>query len=181
MRWPLDVPAELAVGAVTLRPYTADDAAALFAALDDPQVWEHIPKAVPARPDDLDALLRSKLATGNRVTFTIRRGGDVVGMTSVPHDPADPDGVEVGGTQLARATWGTGLNPAVKQLLLDLVLAQGAAWVQLRTDERNERSAAAIRKLPGVRELGLREDDRTRRDGTPRRSLLFRIEHPAAP
>jgi RimJ/RimL family protein N-acetyltransferase len=89
--------------------------------------------------------------------------------------------VEIGGTQLTPAQWGTGLNGAIKQLLLDVVFAQGASWVQLRTDERNGRSAAAIRKLPGVRELGLREDVRTRRDGSRRRSLLFRIANPAGP
>jgi RimJ/RimL family protein N-acetyltransferase len=48
LRWPLDLPSELAVGAITLRVYTGDDAPALFAALDDPQVWEHIPR--PSRP-----------------------------------------------------------------------------------------------------------------------------------
>ncbi|GMA23204.1 hypothetical protein GCM10025864_09630 [Luteimicrobium album] len=181
MRWPLDLPAELAVGSVALHPYTDDDAGALFDALDDPQVWEHIPRAVPSRAADLDAEIRSKLADGNRVTFVVWRGDAVVGRTSVLHDPADPDGAEIGGTQLARAEWGTGLNRAVKQLLLDLVFAQGASWVQLRTDERNGRSAAAIRKIPAVQELGLRPDERTRRDDSRRLSLMFRIANPAGP
>lgn len=47
----------------------------------------------------------------------------------------------------------------VKRLLLAALFQHGAQWVQLRTDERNGRSAAAIRKL-GAADLGLRQEDR---------------------
>ena len=72
---------------------------------------------------------------------------------------------------------GTGVNTKVKRLLLAVIFTHGAQWIQLRTDERNERSAAAIRKL-GATELGTRQEHVVRRDGTRRRSRILRIDRP---
>jgi RimJ/RimL family protein N-acetyltransferase len=111
------------------------------------------------------------------VTFTGRQDGRAVGITSVLFDPDDPAGVEIGGTLLAPAVWGTGVNTEVKRLLLAVVFRRGAQWVQVQTDERNGRSAAAIRKL-GATELGVRSEPLVRRDGTRRRSRVFRLAAP---
>lgn len=111
------------------------------------------------------------------MTFTVLQRGRIVGMTSILFEPTDPQGVEIGGTQLAPRTWGTGVNTRVKQLLIDKIFEQGARWIQFRTDERNGRSAAAIRKLGAV-DLGVHQDHRVRRDGTRRASRIFRILAP---
>jgi RimJ/RimL family protein N-acetyltransferase len=177
VEWPLELPVEIGDDVLSLRPYEAEDASGLFAALDDGRAWEHIPRAIPTDAAALDAMIRAKLIDGSRTTFVIRLGQLVVGMTSVLFDPADPAGVEVGGTQLDPSVWGTGVNQRAKRLLLTALFAQGARWVQLRTDERNGRSAAAIRKL-GACDLGTRRDHRVRRDGTQRLSLLFRVDRP---
>lgn len=178
VHWPLELTAELGDDALSLRPYSTEDAAALFAALSDERVWEHIPRTVPIDVAALDAMIQAKLVDGRRSTFVIRLDQHVVGMTSVLFDPTDPDGVEVGGTQMNPAVWGTGVNQRAKRVLFAALFAQGARWIQLRTDERNERSAAAIRKL-GASDLGTHQDDRVRRDGTRRRSRLFRVDRPA--
>jgi RimJ/RimL family protein N-acetyltransferase len=94
----------------------------------------------------------------------------------VPHTP-DPAGAEIGGTLLDPGVWGTGVNTQVKRLLLALIFRHGAQWVQLRTDERNRRSAAAIRKL-GATDLGIRQELLVRRDGTRRQSRIFRLDRP---
>jgi len=73
--------------------------------------------------------------------------------------------------------WGTGVNTEVKRLLLAVIFRHGAQWVQLRTDERNRRSVAAIRKL-GATDLGIRQEHLVRRDGTRRRSRIFRLDRP---
>ena len=171
-------PDHLSEGEVSLRSYQRSDADALFVALSDERVWEHIPRDMPADAAALDAAIRANLEDGDRQTLVIRVGDQVVGTTSVMFDPTDPDGVEIGATQLDPSVWGSGANGAGKRLLLAALFAQGARWVQLRTDERNLRSAAAIRKL-GARDLGIRPDRHIRRDGTRRRSHFFRVERPA--
>lgn len=173
--WPVRFPAAMSRGTISVRPYDSADAAELFRALGDERAWEHIPHAIPADAVSLDEAIRSRLADGNRATFTVRQGARVVGMTSVLFDPHDPAGAEVGGTQLDPGVWGTGVNIEVKRLLFEVIFGHGAQWIQLRTDERNGRSAAAIRKL-GATDLGVRQDHRVRRDGTRRQSHIFRLD-----
>ncbi|MEU8896148.1 GNAT family protein [Nocardia sp. NPDC048505] len=175
MAWPVRLaPADLDDAVVALREYRPADAAALFAALDDDRVWEHLPCRIPCDAAELDTLLQAE-PRAHRVRFTVRHRGVIAGTTAVLYDPAAPDGVEIGATMFDPAVWGTGVNARTKQLLIPAVFAQGAAWIQLRTDERNARSAAAIRKLGAV-ELGVRGDRLVRRDGSVRRSRFFRID-----
>jgi N-acetyltransferase len=178
MDWPVRFPAEMSAGTVSVRCYDPADAAELLESLADERVWEHMSRAAPADAAALDEVIRSRLADGYRVTFTVRQGGRAAGITSVLFDPHDPSGAEVGGTLLDPRVWGTGVNTAVKRLLLAVIFGHSAQWVQLRTDERNRRSAAAIRKL-GAADLGIREEHLVRRDGTRRQSRIFRLDRPA--
>jgi RimJ/RimL family protein N-acetyltransferase len=177
MEWPVRFPAEMSAGTVSVRSYDPADAAELFESLADERVWQFMSRAVPADAGVLDEIIRSRLADGYRATFTVRQGGHAVGITSVLFDPHDPAGAEVGGTLLDPGVWGSGVNSEVKRLLLAVIFRHGAQWVQLRTDERNGRSAAAIRKL-GAIDLGIRQENLARRDGTRRSSRIFRVGRP---
>jgi RimJ/RimL family protein N-acetyltransferase len=177
MDWPVRFPSEMRTGSIAVRRYDPGDAASLFESLADERVWEHMSRGVPADIATLDEIIRARLADSYRETFTIWQGARAAGITSVDFDPDDPAGAEIGGTLLDPGVWGTGVNTEVKRLLLAVIFGHGAAWIQLRTDERNERSAAAIRKL-GARELGIREESHVRRDGTRRQSLIFRLDRP---
>lgn len=157
--------------------YTSEDAEGLFDAVGDERVWEHLPVAVPSGAAELDGGIRASVREGRRMAFTIRRGGVIVGTTSVHYDPDAPDGVEIGSTLLDPAVWGTGVNGRVKELLIGALFAAGAEWIRFRTDARNGRSAAAIRKLGAV-ELGVRRDTLVRRDGSVRDSRFFRLDRP---
>ncbi len=125
MDWPVRFPAEMSAGPVSVRPYICADAAELFTALDDERAWEHIPRAVPVDAASLDESIQSKLADGTRLTFTVRQGSRVVGMTSVIFDPADPAGAEVGGTQYDPAVWGTGVDVSEKRTTRSLTYSPG--------------------------------------------------------
>lgn len=177
MEWPLCLPAQMSAGITSLLSYNPADAVELFESLADERVWEHMSRAIPADAATLDQVVRSGLAGGYRATFTIRQRRRAVGITSVLFDPDRPAGAEIGATLLDPGVWGTGVNTTVKRLLLAVIFRHGAEWVELRTDERNERSAAAIRKL-GATELGICQELLVRRDGTRRRSRIFRIERP---
>lgn len=173
VRPPIAVPDQPG-GDITVTGFTADDAYRLFSVLDDDEVWAHIAGARPGTSDELTARLTG---VSTQQPLVIRRGGAVVGTSSFHFDPADPAGVEIGSTLLSRQLWGTGVNTAVKQVMLAAAFGAGAQWVQLRTDERNARSAAAILKLPGVVEIESRvEPQWIRADGTVRTSRMFRVQ-----
>ena len=159
----------------SLRSYDPTDAVELLESLADERVWEYMSRPSPTNAAELDEIIRSRLAGGDRSTFTVRQHGRAVGITSVMFEPDHPAGAEVGGTLLHPRVWGAGVNTEVKRLLLEAIFRHGAEWVQLRTDERNGRSAAAIQKL-GATEFGIRQEHLVRRDGTTRRSRIFRIE-----
>ncbi|QLY27941.1 GNAT family N-acetyltransferase [Nocardia huaxiensis] len=179
MIWPFDIAASgLTDGQVSLREYRCADAEELFEALRDDRAWEHIPREIPRDAAEFDARVRAGLPGLERAAFTIRQRERVVGGTSIFYDPATPGGVEIGATQFDPAVWGTGVNTRAKHLLMREIFARGADWIQFRTDERNGRSAAAIRKL-GATDLGVRQDDLVRRDGSVRRSRWFRLDRPA--
>ncbi|MEO8816291.1 MAG: GNAT family N-acetyltransferase [Mycobacterium sp.] len=158
---------------ITIAGYRPADLADLFAAVDHDEVWTHIPGARPSTPDELVARLT---AVPLQQPLVIRHDSEVVGTSSFFLDPSNPLGVEVGMTLLAPQVWSSGLNTTVKQVMLSAAFGAGAEWVQLRTDERNHRSAAAILKLRGVIEIQPRvESQWIRRDGTVRTSRMFRV------
>ncbi len=163
---------------VEILAFSGELADALFAALDHEQVWAHIPGPRPAMPAELVAGLSGDAAT--RQVLVIRVDGEVVGTSSYFHDPTDSHGVEIGATLYTPDVWGSGVNTVVKDAMLSAAFDAGAQWVQLRTDERNVRSAAAILKLAGAVERSLQlEPDKIRKDGTVRTSRMFRIPRPA--
>ncbi len=179
MIWPIRIPREqLTDTDVSLRQYTFTDADGLYEAIRDERVWEHIPKQIPCDSAELDSTMRASSEPVQRIVFTVRQAGRIVGTPSIFSDPSAAASVEIGATQLDPAVWGTGTNDRVKQLLIRAVFEGGAQYIRFRTDERNTRSAAAIRKL-GATGLGVRQDTLVRRDGTVRRSRFFRLDRPA--
>ncbi|WP_446222003.1 GNAT family N-acetyltransferase [Nocardia sp. IBHARD005] len=180
VNWPLSIPADRLVdGEMSLRRYESADATGLFAAIGDERVWEHIPRLIPRDAGELDATMGPGLGAAQRLAFTVFRDSAIVGTTSIFFEPATPDGVEIGATLFAPSVWGTGINARVKSMLVRELFEMGAQWISLRTDERNSRSAAAIRKL-GALDLGVRQDTVVRRDGSLRRSRFFRLEPSSA-
>lgn len=184
MRWPVESEAipRPAKDGVTLNDIRPDDLEPLHAVLADAAIWEFLPRGRPESPATLGVRLRKAPFAGwERAAFVIRQDDDIVGSTSFMWDPAARDGVEIGGTYLSPRVWATGLNGAVKQALVAGAFDAGARWVRLRTDERNERSARAIAKIPGVVEQDrLIEPTLIRADGSVRISRVFLIRRPAA-
>ena len=105
--------------------------------------------------------------------------GSAVGITCRWRTTPDhPDGAEIGGTLLAPGVWATGVDTEVKRLLLAVLFRHGAAWVQLRTDERNQRSAAAILKLGATEHAQPRVSTSFAGTAPSAAAAIFRIARP---
>lgn len=95
---------------------------------------------------------------GNWLTYAVRRNADgaIAGSTSylaiIPGDAK----VEIGATWYAAEAQGTAVNPECKYLLLENAFRAGYNRVELKTDAKNARSRAAIRKLGALEEGILR-------------------------
>ena len=181
--------ASLVNDVVALAPASPDDAAALFAALDDERVWSAGYGGGPAgRWADVDAA-RAALEesdrgrTGPRQAYLIRLAADtglgaagtVVGTSSLGEWDLVNESVHLGWTAYGPAWWGGPVNPASKLALLGHAFDDcGFGRVKLQTDLLNTRSQAAIAKLGAVREGVLRRHLR-RADGTWRDTVVYSV------
>lgn len=173
-------PVVLAGHGVTLEPASERHLPGLLAAAQDDEVWRWLPASRPETPDELRATL---VRAPGEIAWTVLVGGTPVGSTSYVDVDLAVEGLEIGWTWYARAHWATSVNPACKLLLLAHAFqALGAQRVTLKTDGRNSRSQAAIRKL-GCRYDGTLRHHRRRPDGSVRDSAYFSLlagEWPAA-
>ncbi|WP_127125192.1 GNAT family N-acetyltransferase [Georgenia sp. SYP-B2076] len=168
---------------VTLRPLTPDDAPALFAALDAPEVWATGYGGGPAgRPADVGAMRRLMGTyltggTGGGVAYAVRhaRTGDLVGTTTLGDIDLPNETAHLGWTAYSPAVWGTSVNPAAKLAVLAHAFEDcGLGRVRLQVDILNARSQAAVARLGAARE-GVARRHRRRADGTWRDSVMYSI------
>ncbi len=164
---------------IRLEPLSRDHARALLAVAQAPEIWTWM-SALPVTPASMEAWIAEALGAQERgleYPFTVIQAGNdrVVGSTRYMEVQAASKGVEIGWTWYAPDTWGTVVNPEAKYLLLRHAFEEwGAIRVQLKTDLKNVRSQAAIKKL-GAKEEGILRSHRFRRDGTIRDSVIFSI------
>lgn len=173
---------------VRLEPLAPGHAKGLFEALDDEEVWRHIPfprpRTAEALAEDVAGVLRGQwLGQRSGWAQVDPVTGEVIGMTTY-HD-IDPvlKSLGIGHTMVGRKWWRTGVNTEAKLLLLERAFdVLGAERVFWYTDVRNERSQRAIARLGASRD-GLIRRQRKRPDGSWRDTVLFAMtadEWPAA-
>ncbi|XNQ54834.1 GNAT family protein [Agrococcus sp. 1P02AA] len=148
----LDVPV-LAHPLVTLEPLGHAHADALVQAAAEGELWQRArfttvpPPEVAAMRAEIDRR-RGLHAAASMVPWAVVVGGRAVGMTTYMHIDAATPRLEIGSTWIAIAHQGTGVNAAMKLLLLERAFDRlGCVAVELRTHARNEQSRAAIERL----------------------------------
>ncbi|USI71401.1 GNAT family N-acetyltransferase [Sphingomonas morindae] len=143
-----------------LVPLTAAHGPALAAlcATEAEDFWPIFPRHYG--PGHFEASFAAALADAARRGFALFAEGTPVGMSGYLNlDPAQ-ETLEIGGTFLAPAARGTGLNRRFKTLLIDRALDHGFRRIEFRIDARNRRSQAAVARLGAVHEGTLRRQRR---------------------
>ena len=166
---------------VRLEPLVPRHAAALFAAAADPAIWTYMPVPPPDSVGDvrlwIEAALRGQETGGEVAYATVRRAdGRVVGSTRFLDIRRPHRALEIGWTWLAPEAQRTLVNTEAKYLMLRQAFEkQGAVRVQLKTDERNEKSRRAILRLGAVFEGVLRNYQTRPHDGYVRNTAMYGI------
>jgi RimJ/RimL family protein N-acetyltransferase len=178
MSQPLDLRPILLAARVRLEPLEAAHREGLARAADDPRIWTHMPLDGSGVGFDawFDASLKLALAGGEAV-WAVRTlsDGALVGSTRyLAMEPAHRR-LEIGHTWYAPKVWGAQVNPACKLALMRYAFESlGFNRVELKTDNLNLRSQAAIAALGATRE-GVFRAHMVRRDGTLRDSVYFSV------
>jgi RimJ/RimL family protein N-acetyltransferase len=173
---------------VRLEPLERRHLPGLLQAARDPAVFQYfVTPPLGTEPEMtkwLDQILKGQAAGTDVCWATVRRSDDrVVGATTYLDIRRANRGLEIGNTWLASDVWRTPLNTEAKYLQLRHAFEELGAWrVQLKTDERNARSRAAIARL-GCTFEGILRRYQLRYDGFVRNTAMFSLldhEWPAA-
>lgn len=153
-------PSKALIGRDTrLEPLSETHIDALAAIACDPALWTLTYKRLDTREDVVRFVSDACAARdrGEEAPYVILdRDACVAGSTRFKHIRADA--IEIGWTFIGTAWQGSGLNRAVKALMLDEAFALGFAQVDFRTNPINTRSRAALAKI-GARDAGVVEGD----------------------
>ena len=166
---------------VRLEPLAADHAEGLLAAARAPAIWTYMPVPPPDSVGDVQKWIEDAQhgqQAGTELAFaTVRRAdGRVVGSTRYLDIRRPHRALEIGWTWLAPEAQRTPVNTEAKYLMLRHAFeTHGAVRVQLKTDERNEKSRRAILGLGAIFEGVLRNYQTRPHDGYVRNTAMYGI------
>jgi RimJ/RimL family protein N-acetyltransferase len=148
----------------------------LKAAASDPDIWRYIPVDPETKFASRLPWMMKENEVGRLITFVVRRHADdaIVGSTSyLAIQPADAR-VEIGFTWYVPGAQGGPVNPECKYLLLQNAFAAHYNRVEFKTDAKNKRSQAALKKL-GAKEEGTLRGHMWMPQGYFRDSVYFSV------
>ena len=174
-------PVQLEGRFVRLEPLAARHAEGLLAAGRAPAIWTYMPVPPPDTVGEVqkwieDAQRGQKAGTELAFATVRRTDGLIVGSTRYLDIRRPHRSLEIGWTWLAPEAHRTAVNTEAKYLMLRHAFeTQGAVRVQLKTDERNEKSRRAILGLGAVFEGVLRNYQTRPHDGYVRNTAMYGI------
>ena len=166
---------------VRLEPLAADHAEGLLAAARAPAIWTYMPVPPPDSVGDVQKWIEDAQhgqQAGTELAFaTVRRAdGRMVGSTRYLDIRRPHRALEIGWTWLAPEAQRTPVNTEAKYLMLRHAFETHCAIrVQLKTDERNEKSRRAILGLGAIFEGVLRNYQTRPHDGYVRNTAMYGI------
>ncbi len=165
---------------IRLEPLALAHVPALAVAGRDDSLWRYMPYGDTHSDTFMHnwvAELLQRQARGTDLPFAVIHlaSGMPIGATRYMDIHAADHGLEIGGTWSAPAHQRTAANTEAKYLLLRHAFeVMGVIRVQLKTDQRNERSQRAIERLGAVRE-GVLRDHMLMPDGHRRSSVYYSV------
>jgi RimJ/RimL family protein N-acetyltransferase len=164
---------------VRLEPLTLGHVPDLFTA-SDPAIWKYMLYGDIESERDMENWVRDMLQraeSGNDLPFAVIHlgTGRAIGATRYLEIRRQHRGLELGGTWYGLEYQRTGVNTECKYLLLKHAFeALGCIRVQFKSDSRNEKSIAAIKRI-GAKPEGVLRNHMILPDGTVRHSAYFSI------
>lgn len=135
---------------IELRPLRDEDFASLYAAADDPLVWEQHPVKNRHQEAGFREFFTDAMASGGALVAIDAETQQVIGSSRF--HGAEENEIEIGWTFLARSHWGGAYNRELKQLMMRHAF-RFVDSVVLYVSPENLRSQRAVEKIGGVLEV----------------------------
>lgn len=142
---------------ILLRPMSREDFPLLQALTTDAEMWTYFTFDLSI-PDEFERWAEPHFR-GERLQFTVleKASGKVAGATAFGNYSPRDQRIEIGWTWLGKAFQGTGINQAMKKLMLDYCFGElKLKRVEIKTDVLNMPARMALLKLGAIEEGILR-------------------------
>lgn len=137
---------------VRLTPLKEADFEALYNTASDPKIWEQHPNKDRWQREVFLKFFEGAMESGGAFLITHKATGEVAGSSRYYGYDGKEKSILIGYTFYATRFWGTGLNPAVKKLMMDHIF-HFVDKVHFQIGAANLRSQIAIRRL-GAKKIG---------------------------
>ncbi|HET6255308.1 MAG TPA: GNAT family N-acetyltransferase [Puia sp.] len=137
---------------VLLTPLLEEDFEALYQVAADPKIWEQHPNKDRWQREVFERFFRGAIESKGAFKIIDKKTSEIAGSTRFYSHDEKERSIMIGYTFYATKFWGKGLNPAVKNLMLNYI-APFVERVRFHIGATNFRSQAAIQRL-GARKVG---------------------------
>jgi N-acetyltransferase len=131
---------------ILLLPLQENDFEALYAVACDPKIWEQHPNKNRWQRDVFLNYFEGAIKSKGALKIIEKASGEIAGCTRIYLDENSTQSVYIGYTFFATKYWGKGINPKVKQMMIDY-LFQHIIEVRFQIGSNNIRSQTAITRL----------------------------------
>ena len=145
-----DIQPTLESATVLLKPLKEEDFETLYQTASDPKIWEQHPNKDRWQRDVFLNYFQGAMESGGAFLIIDKATGEVAGSTRFYDYNGKEKSILIGYTFYATKYWGTGLNPAVKQLMMDHIF-QYVQKIHFHIGAANLRSQIAIQRLGAIK------------------------------
>src|SRR6185437_5916796 len=146
----LDLQPTLENPAVLLKPLKPEDFEALYLTASDPKIWEQHPNKDRWQRDVFLKFFQGAMESNGAFLIIDKATGGIAGSTRFYDYNETEKSILIGYTFYAVKFWGTGLNPAVKKLMINYIFPF-VDKVHFHIGATNFRSQIAIQRLGAVK------------------------------
>jgi RimJ/RimL family protein N-acetyltransferase len=131
---------------IMLQPLAERHFEELYAAANDPLVWEQHPNPLRYQRDVFATYFDGAMQSKGAYAIINKQTNKIIGSSRFYDEDAATNSILIGYTFLNRESWGGKINPMVKQLMLDYIFAF-VDNVLFHIGANNVRSQKAIERL----------------------------------
>lgn len=160
---------------VLLRPLSRQDFSLLQALTSDPETWIYFTYDLSI-VEEFEKWAEPHFS-GERLQFTVieKATGKVAGSTAFGNFSARDQRIEIGWTWLGKSFQGTGINQAMKRLMLDYCFGELKLMrVEIKTDVLNMPARIALLKF-GAKEEGILRSHTLMTHGRRRDTIYYSV------
>ncbi|WP_370898142.1 GNAT family N-acetyltransferase [Chryseobacterium gossypii] len=131
-----------------LIPLKQGDFESLYEVASDPEIWEQHPHKNRYQREVFENFFKGALESKGAFKIVEKSSGEVLGSTRYYDYNEEDNSIFIGYTFYGKKSWGKGINPQVKKLMLDYIF-RFTDKVYFHVGKQNYRSQIAMERLGG--------------------------------